>query len=188
MRNGRLREGEIELLIGLSGFARSGKDTVAGMLMGVHGFDNIAFANKIKDLLYQTNPLVWVGEGYTLYVQDIVDDIGWEDAKAVKDVRRLLQKTGVAARDLFGESFWIDQVLGGLDLNKKYVITDVRFNNEADKIKSLGGQLWRINRPGVGPANSHVSENGMTDYPFDAVIENDKDMQRLLDQVGSLLK
>lgn len=176
------------MLIGLSGFARSGKDTVAGMLMGLHGFQNIAFANKLKELLYKTNPLVWAGEGDTLYVQRIVDDIGWEAAKATPEVRELLQRIGVAARDIFGESFWIKQALGDLDLSKKYVVTDVRFKNEAESILDLGGYVWRINRPGVGPANSHVSENDMTDWPFDAVIENDKDMQHLIEQVGSLIK
>ena len=52
-------------------------------------------------------------------------------------------------------------------------MTDVRFPNEAQRIKDLGGVVWRVKRPGVGPANYHESETALDDWPFDAVLEND---------------
>ena len=52
------------------------------------------------------------------------------------------------------------------------MFTDVRFPNEAQKIKDLGGVVWRIEREGVAPVNSHISEYAILDYPFDAKIPN----------------
>ena len=39
------------------------------------------------------------------------------------------------------------------------VITDVRFGNEADWVRSLGGVMIHIEREGFGPANHDEAEN-----------------------------
>jgi hypothetical protein len=64
------------------------------------------------------------------------------------------------------------------------VITDVRFANEAAAIRSWGGEIIRIDRPGVGPVNGHVSEA----MPFepDEVIENDGTIEDLQDHLRLL--
>jgi hypothetical protein len=180
------------MIIGLSGYARSGKDTVAGMLMGIHGFERAAFADKIREFLLEIDPLV-MHNGIDFRLQDIVESKGWETAKTDHpEVRRLLQDLGVGARKLFGDGFWVDQVVGqfGHDwwgYDKKVVITDVRFINEAKAIKGKGGQVWRINRINVGPANSHVSEIELDDWDFDGVITNNSDMPNLIKQIRALL-
>jgi hypothetical protein len=180
------------MIIGLSGYARSGKDTVAGMLMGIHGFERAAFADKIREFLLEIDPLV-MHNGIDFRLQDIVESKGWETAKTDHpEVRRLLQDLGVGARKLFGDGFWVDQVVGqfGHDwwgYDKKVVITDVRFINEAKAIKGKGGQVWRINRINVGPANDHVSEIELDDWDFDGVITNNSDMPNLIKQVRALL-
>jgi hypothetical protein len=180
------------MIIGLSGYARSGKDTVAGMLMGIHGFERAAFADKIREFLLEIDPLV-MHNGMDFRLQDIVESKGWETAKTDHpEVRRLLQDLGVGARKLFGDGFWVDQVVGqfGHDwwgYDKKVVITDVRFVNEAKAIKGKGGQVWRINRINIGPANDHVSEIDLDGWDFDAVITNNSDMPNLIKQIRALL-
>lgn len=179
------------MIIGLSGYARSGKDTVAGMLMGLHGYERVAFADKIRTLLYEMDPLV-MHNGVDFRLQDIVDSKTWEVAKTeFPEIRRLLQDLGVGARELFGPQFWVHEAMKSMlenpKLDFKYVVTDVRFKNEADMIKANHGQLWRINRLGVEAANEHVSEHQLDDWKFDAVIENDGDMAELMQKVEALL-
>lgn len=176
------------MIIGLSGYARSGKDTVAGMLMGIHHYQRVAFADKIREFLYEIDPLVMFN-GTDFRLQDIIDSKGWEDAKTeFPEIRRLLQDLGVSARDIFGNDFWIDQALRKYNVTEKIVITDVRFKNEAAAIKRhKNGQVWRINRIGIGPANDHISETDLDDWEFDAVLQNDSDMPNLIRQIRTLL-
>ena len=46
------------MLIGLSGYARSGKDTIAEILCLNYGFKRVSFALPIRDGIYTLNPLV----------------------------------------------------------------------------------------------------------------------------------
>jgi len=180
------------MIIGLSGYARSGKDTVAGMLMGLHGYEQAAFADKIRELLYEMDPLV-MHNYMDFRLQDIVDSKTWEVAKTeFPEVRRLLQDLGVGARKLFGDAFWVNQVTNQFGnawwgYDKNVVITDVRFINEAKAIKSKGGQIWRINRPNVEAVNDHISEHDLDNWHFDAVIENNSDMPELMEKIKVLL-
>ena len=176
------------MIIGLSGYARSGKDTVAGMLMGIHHYQRVAFADKIREFLYEIDPLVMFN-GTDFRLQDIIDSKGWEDAKTeFPEIRRLLQDLGVSARDIFGYDFWIDQALRNHISSEKIVITDVRFKNEAAAIKRhKDAQVWRVNRIGTKPANDHISETDLDDWEFDAVIQNDSDMPNLIRQIRALL-
>ena len=132
------------MIIGLSGYARSGKDEVAKILMEDYGYKRIAFADKIRELLLETNPQVKDG----FRVESIVAAYGWDQAKVMfPEIRKLLQDLGVGARKVFDDSFWIGQVFYAMNVDNNYVITDVRFINEADTIKNNNGQIWRIKRP-----------------------------------------
>ena len=170
-------------IIGLTGYARSGKDTVAKFLIEDHGYTRIAFADTIREFLLRINPILMSGHRLGEHVKMY----GWEITKAQDEVRRLLQDTGMAARQLFGEDFWIVQVLRKIGPTDKVVITDVRFKNEADIITMLNGQVWRVNRPEVGPINGHVSESDMDVYTADHTIDNSGSISDLKDMVGKLL-
>ena len=176
------------MIIGLTGYAQSGKDTVAKVLVEQHGFTRIAFADKIREFLYETNPMFDSIAGEPRFVKERVDRDGWEEAKKSPHIRRLLQTSGVAARKLFGDNFWVHEAMKTMltdprpDMN--YVITDVRFLNEADMIKANNGQIWRIRRLGVDPVNSHVSETQMDGYPVDQIFINNgtiDDLKVLID-------
>ena len=160
------------MIIGLTGYAQSGKDTVANILVDRYGFTRIAFADKIRELLYEANPMYDSIVGEPLFVKAKVDRDGWEEAKKSPHIRRLLQTTGVAARKLFGEEFWVKQALKDISPDGNYVIAYVRFENEADEIKFTGGQIWRVKRLGVDPVNGHISETQMDGYPVDQIFVN----------------
>ena len=164
-------------LIGLSGYARSGKDTVAKILIDKYGYTRIGFADSIREFLLRINPILSDGHRLGEYVKMY----GWEITKAQTEVRRLLQETGTVARDMFGADFWVSQVVREMGKNpdKKYVITDVRFQNEASMIKLNGGQIWRVERPEVSAINNHISESDMDNYTPDQLIINSGSIEEL---------
>jgi hypothetical protein len=169
------------MIIGLTGYARSGKDSIAEVLVNNFGFTRVAFADPIKNLLYEINPIVGAVANEPRYLRDTVKSEGWEKAKANPEIRRLLQMLGVGARTTFYKDFWVDMALTDVNNYKtsKFVITDVRFENEAEAIKRMGGGIWRVERPGVLPVNSHVSELEMADYPVDVVFQNNSTLEDL---------
>ena len=171
-------------LIGLTGYAQSGKDTVAQFLVNKYGYRRIAFADKIRDFLYDLNPQIKVGYDGVSNIRILVDNDGWDTTKQIPQVRQLLQDIGVSARNIFGENFWVDQALESIKPGEKVVVTDVRFNNEADHVKLMGGQIWRIRRPGVTSVNSHISETQMDGYKVDQIFLNSGS----LDELEVLLK
>jgi hypothetical protein len=164
-------------IIGLTGYAQSGKDTFASILVEKYGYSRIAFADKIRDFLYGINPMVACSP--TGYLQDLVNLVGWDKAKQEPQVRRLLQDLGISARDLISEDIWVTAALSSVSKDQRVVITDVRFENEAAMIKSMGGQLWRVKRSGVGPVNDHVSESEMDGYKVDQIFVNNGTLEEL---------
>lgn len=184
-------------IVGLSGYARSGKDTAAQVLLAA-GWERRSFADRLREFLRALNPIVphgYIGTepsfntwSEPLRVGDLVDAYGWEFAKEEwAEVRELLQRCGTeAGRKVLGEDVWVNATLDDLPDPTKppVVITDVRFPNEARAVKSLGGMVIRVNRPGIGPKTAsdgtiHSSETALDDWPFDAVIENDGTLEDL---------
>jgi hypothetical protein len=173
-------------IIGLTGYAQSGKDTVAKTLIEKFGFTRLAFADSIRDFLYEVDPIVGYVANEPVFLSKVVDRDGWDEAKKNPEVRRLLQRIGVAARNQWSKDFWVSQVLKKMypaGPNKKYVITDVRFPNEAEALRVLKGQIWRVTRPGISAVNSHVSESALDNYKFDQVFVNDAGLKDLEDMI-----
>jgi hypothetical protein len=144
-------------IIGISGAARSGKDTFADCLIEVLSSMNIAshkmsFANQlkieVKDFLQKT----------------IGIDSFTQDDEEKKIIRPFLVTWGTEVRRKQNPNIWIDHVESQLDENKVNIITDVRFGNEMDWLKAKGGYSVFVSRylengAIVEPANETESEN-----------------------------
>jgi hypothetical protein len=124
------------------------------------------------------NPTVKDG-GYR--VQGVVDGYGWDVAKtAFPEVRNMLQSLGVGARKTFGDMFWVQQALRQVHFEGNYVITDVRYPNEAKAIRDYdNSQIWRIKRSGVIPVNAHASETAMDGEKVDQIFINNGTLEDL---------
>ena len=185
----------IPRVIGLTGYARSGKDTVGAMLVDLYGYQRKAFADTLRDALYRLNPLIVnTSTGDWEELQSLVDDVGWERAKSYLSnsydgPRALLQRLGTeVGREMFGENFWVDQTMKTVDASpQRFVITDVRFPNEGRAVIDRGGWVVRVERPGVEATNTHASETAMDDWQYDHVIENDGSLTDLQARVMELL-
>ena len=174
------------MIIGLSGYAQSGKDEVANILVKEYGYERIAFADAIRDLLGKI----------TLALEDdmplemLVRTHDWEYIKKnYPSTRKYLQEVGFAAREVLGEDIWVIAAIRKMyDPYKNYVVTDVRFENEAIMIKQMRGQIWRIRRNDVGPINDHISEIALDDYKFDQILKNEGSLDDLKQRVDERMK
>ena len=171
-------------LVGLGCRAQVGKDTAAAAL----GFPRLAFADSVRALAQRIDPYV---NDFGLRLSDAVERLGWEGAKVeIDEVRRLLQELGGGARDLISTRVWVDPVISYAQdqmLDGESVdISDVRFPNEANAIRSAGGILIRIDRPDV-PRLDHPPENALDDFDFDHVIDNSGTVEELCDAVRAIV-
>jgi hypothetical protein len=187
-------------IIGLTGFAQHGKNTVAEVFEGL-GYRPKAFADALREMARRLNPLipvenvdfakapipVWTShERYA----DLVDSLGYEEAKRIPEVRRVLQVLGTeCVRDIIGENSWVHALTRQLFPGEKYVITDVRFPNEARAVASLGGEVWRVHRPdfdnGIGA--DHPSEAHIESIGAHVVLFNASDVEGLQQMVKSII-
>lgn len=143
-------------VIGLSGFAGSGKTTAAKHLVEAHGFVTVKFAGPLKAMMRALG----LGERE---IEGDLKEVG-HHLLGHKTPRYAMQTLGTEwGRAHFGEGFWVnlarERVLEILGTGGRVVIDDVRFPNEAATIKDLGGAVLRVYRPGVGPVNAHASDN-----------------------------
>lgn len=177
-------------LIGLNGVAQSGKDSAAKFLIEL-GWKRIAFADAVREAALAINPIVfdYDDDGYpeATCLSSLVDNLGWDIAKQNPEVRRLLQVIGTeAGRNIHGPDCWVLAAENKLEPNRNHVFTDVRFPNECEWIQSAGGKVYKVERPGVGPVNSHISDN--LELPVDGIIVNDGSLDDLKTKILELVK
>lgn len=175
--------------VALTGFARSGKDTVAEILGRGWGYQRLALADPLRDGLYALNPIVFADAyGHVYRVKDVVDECGWDEAKKRPEVRTLLQRMGTEfGRKVFGDDIWVDTLLAKADAlpsGTRVVVTDCRFDNEARRLGQAGALVVRVTRPGVGPVNDHASDRGLSDMLVDYEIVNDGTLDDLAGKVA----
>lgn len=178
-------------LIGVAGFARSGKDTIADYLVREHGYTRLAFADDMRDMLYAINPIVTYNDidGF-LRVKDFVDANGWDLAKVeYPEIRALLQRLGTdAGRKVLGDTIWTDALLAkARAIGGNIVIADVRFEDECEAVRVNGGKVIRVSRPGISSVNDHISDKRLPDAWVDYEIENGGSIEDLERKVSTLI-
>lgn len=176
-------------IVGLIGKKRSGKDTFGLALIEAHGFTRVAFADPVRQAALDLDPYVGrpalpgqLAPQREIRLSDVIDSIGWEAAKDyVPEVRRILENFGTNSIRKLDPDFWVRMALEKIQATEgPVVVTDVRFPNEADKIRELGGIVVRIIRPGFESApGSHLCETSLDDYEADVDFYNDADVTHL---------
>lgn len=192
-------------LIGILGKKRAGKDTFASRLVDAHGYRRAAFADALKASALDLDPIVSIEAdevgplreaGFAVpwatplaRLSQIVDAVGWEAAKEVREVRRILQAYGLSLRERTRDDLWIRAAIDpALATGEPVVVTDVRFPNEADEIQRLGGFLVRVVRPDrPDDGDTHVSEialDGRTVHFVATNIGTVEDLHRFADVIA----
>lgn len=177
-------------VIGVTGKKRHGKDTVAEYLTTKRGYTRIALADELKRMVLDLDPLVVVPDSHTVgtdlhpsevyRLSVLVERFGMEAMKNVPEVRRLLQVMGTEVIRYRDPDFWVRTLHKRLrDLEAEtgvaglWVVPDIRYDNEAEWIKSLGGTVIQVVRPGIDDGDSHASEAGISSEFLDATVLND---------------
>jgi hypothetical protein len=177
-------------LIGLTGRARAGKDTFASGLVE-RGYTRVALADPLREMVEAMDPWLvtppWQHEPNIRLRQALEIHGGWEGIKATNygpEARRLLQRAGVAVREL-DPDFWVRAAMAKVERilhdGGAAVITDVRFPNEADAIEWAGGVIVRIERPGLPTDDTHVSETALAGHPVDFTVYNRGSAEELVE-------
>lgn len=195
-------------LIGLCGYSRCGKNTVGDHLSAKHGYQQRAFADKLRELAAAIDPTLGTEvyesceENVRTY-NEVIADIGYERAKdAYPEVRRFLVALGAGVRNVLGGGIWLDACLPDDTHPADFyrwnghngppaVITDVRYLNEAQRIVDLGGQVWYIQRQHTFAANEEEERtiNDILDQHLpEHYIFNNYDVPELLNRVSLLVE
>lgn len=141
------------MLVSVTGFIGSGKDTVADYLITEHGFKKESWAGTLKDAV--SNVFGWdreLLEGTTKYAREWREQIDpwWSERLGIKELspRWILQQWGTeVCRNHFHPDIWVASLENKVRNSKDdIVITDTRFPNEFKTIKKLGGVTIRVNR------------------------------------------
>lgn len=180
------------MLIALSGKARSGKDTAADALKRSLDFVPMSFAQPLKDSCRFKFNLSWddvhTQEGKDRFVPEWGLTVG-----------EILQQEGTeATKGWWGKDFWIKRWLMDFkDMQaqgfENFVLTDCRFDEEAQMVLDLGGFVIHIERPGVnkligGRDANHPSEKGVDPKLITTVIVNDTSVMEFRQEVVALVK
>jgi hypothetical protein len=202
------------LIIGVAGFAGSGKGTVSDLLVDEYGFNKLAFADPLKDATAAI--FGWprhLLEGDTKESRDFREtpDPWWSERFGFKVLPRwALQKLGTeGAREVLSDSIWVNALEKRIGNIRKVVVTDVRFPNEVEKIKELHGFNIRVVRgpepewyncayeTNLGPNKDlmkqyypdvHYSEWAWIGTPFNYVLDNNGSLQELRASVTHMLQ
>ncbi|MDI1360632.1 hypothetical protein [Methylotenera sp.] len=178
------------MLLALAGKAGAGKNTVADMLSEHFNFQQTAFADPLKTaaaLIFGLD----VEHFYSSDLKEIVDPF-WGISP-----REMLQKLGTeACRNNIDQNIWVKSMQRScaevIANNEDLVITDARFDNEADMVRALGGTVIHIhsNRESKLNATSqaHLSEAGIEFKGCDYVIDNSGTLLDLKHEVSIFME
>ena len=143
-------------MIGISGLARSGKDTLAKNLAKIItnelGLEVkiFSFADRIK---WQMKDVINDNYNISPYTEDT------EEKKIIRDI---LVSHGETMKKIYGETIWADLVISDIKRSKdKFfpIISDVRFDFEAKTIKDNDGSIIHIEKTGNKPPNEIEAKN-----------------------------
>lgn len=183
------------MIVALSGLKGAGKDTAAEVMVEEYGFRKIAFADALRQLLLVIDPEISFEDIWGVNcrrLSQLVAESGWDEVKrSYPEVRRLMQVTGTeGVRMLFGENAWVDILARKFpdlaDYDTRYVITDCRFDNEVEFIRSHGGLLVWIDREGL-TSDGHASESDHIRDLASVVLYNSRTIDDLQDSVQIML-
>jgi len=180
------------MIIGLCGEAGAGKDTAGAYLIKRYGFERRSFAEPVKNSLAAfLNITRWELDA----LKDDPDARICTQTNAYTksmNFREALQRYAHHGhREVFGDNFWLDIALpvGGYYVGRKIVITDVRYQNEVDRINHLGGVIIRIVGRGSDNKSPHrrYDTNELNLGMYGYVVVNNDSLENLYSQIDKAL-
>lgn len=224
-------------IIGVVGLAGAGKDTSSDHLVANYGYEKIAFADRLKEIiglvfdapreLFYDPKLKEVStilisqdrlaqrfekqDSLSAFLTPILADlynIHEDEVRASKinvvassffvdltpahesTPRHIMQQIGTEGFRHLKSSTWTDYLLRKLqsDPGRKYIVSDIRFPNEAQLVQSVGGKIFSVQRESVFELD-HSSETQikLINKIADVVLSNNNDIASLYRQIDSIM-
>jgi hypothetical protein len=203
------------MIVGVTGFIGSGKDTIADYLVTFKGFRRMSFAEPLKDAISAI--FNWdreLLEGKTVYSREWREQVDewWAERLNIPHLtpRFALQQWGTeVGRRAFHDDIWIASIENRLQsIKDNIVLSDCRFPNELKAIKNAGGLTIRVQRgplpvwhdvalsysQGNTSAKSildsqgiHASEYSSVGLNYDYIIDNNGSVTELHNQIDSII-
>lgn len=202
------------ILIGINGYKDSGKDSTAGYIQkwteahrlefAVQAFADRMVLSMMRSLGLATN----LNDARVIYDSfkkngGILVEVPDLNISMEISGRQFAKWYGTEGhRDVFGDDFWIDLILpqpewGLWDWRESFrprgdvfahvaVVSDVRFVNEAERVRALGGEIWNVDR-GLGP-DDHSSEQPLPKELIDVWIDNSSSFEALEVNVNTAME
>jgi hypothetical protein len=147
-------------LIAFAGPKGIGKSTAAQYLVTKYGYERRSFADPLRNML---RVLGLTDEDFGRFKEVPNANL------AGKTPRQAMQLLGTEwGRNMIGVDLWAEAAVR--DLPEGVVFDDCRFENEAVAVRSRGGYVVEIMRPGFDYRHDHASENGLPNRVIDARI------------------
>jgi hypothetical protein len=176
-------------IIGITGRKRHGKDTLGDYLVSNYGYTKIGFADALKE---GCRHIFGFNDDQLYGNSKEIDDDFWKASP-----RKVLQYVGT---DLFRDQLskilpevkddiWVKVVEKTILQNpdKKYVITDVRFNNELEFIKKYNGLTIKVQRDTLTNIDSHISESFIDELQTNYTIKNSGTIEELYENFNNIV-
>ena len=186
------------MILGFSGRMRSGKTELAN-ICEKYGYEKLYFALPLKQLcadlldisIDALNDAKNKGIDIGITMGDDMCEILSEETeipldivkekcngKVLNTVREMLQFIGTDLIREYNTNWHVNRIREMISPSKNYVIDDVRFPNELDLIKELGGDCWFVIRPRIDNVSNHESEISLTWKDFgNRLIINDSSLE-----------
>jgi hypothetical protein len=165
---------------------RSGKGTISSLLVRDYGYTQFSFALPIKTMFIALCMHAEIPQSLYPRILDgdlkeaALPEVGW------LSLRSFAEGVGTSwGRNMVDPDLWVNigcsKIEKMLGKGQRVVMDDVRFVNEANVARSLGGEVWSVVRPldngGLRP--TLASEGHLKGYEFDGVFANIGDVSDL---------
>ncbi|MGD9679022.1 MAG: hypothetical protein AB7V16_11830 [Vulcanibacillus sp.] len=179
------------MIIMLSGYKRSGKDTVANYLVNEYGFTRYGFADPIKEISYIL--FDWKKEDDEVLKEVIDERYGFSRRQfwqyfGTEWAQYQLPNQFAEFSKKIGRNFWVKKFenLYKSNPNINYVISDYRFPHEYEVLKEYNPKCIQIHRDIVA-SDCHESEKYINDLHTNYYLKNDCDLIQLERRVKTIM-
>lgn len=171
-------------VLALCGKAGSGKSTAARHLIDRHGFRNGKFARALKEMTRTFLRYRGVAEPV---IEEMVEGSLKEVASPYfngRSPRYFMQRLGTEfGREQIDRDLWVHTEMDHISSWSRVVFDDARFPNEVAAIRSVGGLLIEIKRPGHVAVVETTHESEVHQFIPDYFILNDGSVHDLLSKL-----
>ncbi len=197
------------IVIGLLGAAGAGKDTIGDILFDEFGFIRTHFGDplyteieaafRVPELILRarktkeedTELLAVERSKDVVFVQRMID--AGHDINIPRSPRWILQRWGTEYRRADNPDYWVEKTEARIKTLGEQGVrgvtnTSVRFANELDLIRRLGGHSWLVLRAGARSADDgYASEQLWRHAKADLVIDNNGSIENLRRRVMDIV-